>query len=88
MAFSFVKFQHEIWSGNQRMVTGTFSNSEGSTGGVIYTGLHHVQHMTLQHTGNQVIASAPAVKTLLPSPDPIEIVTAPNSSGIFIAVGE
>jgi hypothetical protein len=43
--------------------------------------------MMLQHTGDAVIATQPAVKTSLPSPDPIEIVTAANSSGIFIVVG-
>ena len=88
MTFNFVKFPHEIWAGNRRQVLGTFSNSDGGTGGNITTGLHIVRSVVLQHTGSGVIASAPAVKTTLPAPDPIEIVTAPNTNGIFIAVGE
>jgi hypothetical protein len=88
MGFTYVRFQHEIWSGNRRMITGTFSNSEGSEGGEIATGLHVVRAMSLQYTGSTVVNGAPTIKTTLPAPDPVEVVTAPNSCGIWISTGE
>jgi hypothetical protein len=95
MAFSFVKFPHEVNVGDLRMVMGTFSNSEGSEGGVIQTGLHYVTNIQLQHTGSSVVTDKPVVKTPSESlggiqrlPPDIEIVTVANTAGIWVATGK
>jgi hypothetical protein len=95
MAFSFVKFSHEVRIGDLRMVLGTFSNTEGSTGGIIQTGLHYVNSIELQYTGSAVIADAPVINS--PSvqmggkprlePD-VEIVTTADACGLWIVTGK
>jgi len=94
MAFTFLKFPHEVIVGDQKMISGTFSNNDGSTGGIIQTGLHYVNNFTIQHTGAAAVADSPSVKSPLKSiggvqrlePD-VEIKTTANASGIWVATG-
>ena len=70
------------------MRSGTFTNTSGSTGGDITTGLKTVVEFSLQHTGSAVVASAPVVNETLPLADTaITIVTVADADGRWIAWG-
>lgn len=75
--------------GSMKFVSGTFTPSDGSTGGDIETGLNKVYHITLQHTDSSVVESAPVVNETLPlSSGDVTIVTVANSPGTFFAIGK
>jgi len=87
MAFDFTLNKHKSTRGSEYWVYGGFSNTDGSTGGTIVTGLHLVKHFDLQHTGNAAVAESPSVNEVLPSDGSIIIVTTANACGIWSALG-
>ena len=75
--------------GVKKIVTGTFSNTSGSTGGDINTGLRRVEFMKVQHTGSAVVQTDPVVNESFPtSTGDITVVTSPDADGIWFAYGE
>ena len=87
MAFTFTVDKHRNVNGDNYVVTGKFTNTDGDTGGTIATGLHLVKHFDLQYTGAAAIADAASVNENFPSDGSVIIVTAANSSGIWKAIG-
>jgi hypothetical protein len=85
--FTQTRNEHEVRDANVRMVFGTFSNTEGSTGGTIHTKLHHVIGFTMQLLGDTVATDTPVVNGTLSDPD-VTIVTPADSAGSWCAVGE
>lgn len=76
-------------AGVKKVVTGTFANDDGSTGGDIETGLRRIEYFALQHTGTAVVASAPVVNETFPTTvGNMTVVTVANTSGVWIAYGE
>lgn len=87
MAFTF-NIQGRSVFGDKKVVYGTFSNTAGSTGGDINTGLNSCENITLQHTGATVVASAPVVNETVPvTGGAVTIVTVADTSGTFTAIG-
>lgn len=76
--------------GRKKVTHGTFTNTAGSTGGNIDTGLDKVDHIKLQYTGSAVIATAPAINETMPSENgsAMTIVTTADADGIWKAVGQ
>lgn len=74
--------------GDRRLHIGTFTNTSGTAGGNIDTGLEECQSLILQHTGSAVVASAPVVNETLPVDGAaVTIVTVADADGIWVAVG-
>ena len=71
MAFS-NNLLHEVPMGQMRFMMGTFTNTSGSSGGDIRTGLHKVLNLKLQHTGSLVVASDPVINETFPVNDPVQ----------------
>lgn len=88
MAFSFT-ITRQTWEGDRKVVYGTFTNTGGSTGGDIVTGMQVVELIELQHTGSAVVSDAPVANETFPltGRTPVTIVTAADKSGLFRAVG-
>jgi hypothetical protein len=74
MAFSFTK-NYEGVAGDLRVSSGTFTNTAGSVGGSIYTGLQQIQGILLQEKSNAVVATQAVVNETFPKVDPVKIVT-------------
>lgn len=77
--------------GSMQKSWGTFTNTGGSTGGDINTGLKTVESMNLTHTGSSVVASAPVINEDLSSPivgTAVTIVTVADADGIWEAIGK
>lgn len=76
-------------AGVKKVVSGTFANDSGSTGGDIATGLRRVESFEIQHTGSAVVASAPVVNESFPTATgDITVVTVADTAGIWRAEGE
>lgn len=91
MAFSYTVNDDgvEEFLGRKKVVTGTFTNASGSTGGDIKTGLRRVLSFKLQHTGSAVVASAPVVNETMPlDGGDVTIVTVADADGTWEALGE
>lgn len=74
--------------GNKRIVTGVYTNTSGSTGGNIVTGLSQVDAVFLQPKGSSILANQPVVNEALPlNGGDVTIVTTADEIGSFIAVG-
>jgi hypothetical protein len=94
MTFSFSIIKKSIFGG-LRVAFGTFTNTDGSTGGTIDLSgyVHYITHVSLQHTGSSAVSEAPAInETDVGIPPRIngssfKIVTKANTNGIFIATG-
>jgi hypothetical protein len=86
MAFTFSKDTEGV-AGDMRVTGGTFTNTGGSTGGNIYTGLQKVVGMHLQHGGSATVADMPSVNETLPVVDPVTIVTTASKNGFWFAYG-
>ena len=87
MAFSFTKVGDTV-TGSHRTTYGTFTNTGGTTGGAIYTGLQHVSGMLLQEGGAAVVADRSSANATYPVKDPITIVTTATASGYWEAWGK
>jgi hypothetical protein len=88
MAFASAVSEISVF-GNKRIVWGTYTNTGGSTGGDIATGLNKVDTIKLQPTGAAVVASAPSVNETLPlSSGDVTIVNTANEVGQWVAFGD
>lgn len=75
--------------GVKKIVTGTFANTAGSTGGDVLTGLRRVESFEMTHTGSAVVASAPVANESFPTATgDITIVTVADTAGVWTAYGE
>lgn len=70
-----------------RVVSGSFTNTGGSTGGDIETGLSLTQSMVLSVKDSSVATSFPVVNETFPITGKTTIVTAANQNGYWIATG-
>lgn len=76
--------------GRLKKITGTFTNTAGSSGGNIdlTDALTRIVNMKLQHTGSAVVASAPVINETFPLDGTAPtIVTVADADGIFEAWG-
>lgn len=89
MAFSFtVESEPYEQIGRLKVMCGTYTNTSGTTGGDINTGLSRVIFMKLQPTGSAVSASAPAINETLPLDNTaVTVVTVADEDGVWMAVG-
>lgn len=90
MAFAFTINESGLpnTAGDRKVVTGTFTNTDGDTGGSIVTGLSRVEFFNAQHTGTAVVASAPVANKAFPTADgTIPVVTVADANGVWIAYG-
>ncbi|MCW3994918.1 MAG: hypothetical protein NWE98_02060 [Candidatus Bathyarchaeota archaeon] len=88
MPFSYTRDLVENVKGTEKYTSGTFSNSGGSTGGTIDTGLRVCKRIFLQYTGAAVVSDAPVVNATLPcAGNAVSIVTVANTSGVWEAIG-
>jgi hypothetical protein len=74
MAFSYTKTGEDV-HGSVRVVSGTFTNTGGSVGGNIYTGLEQVYGLRLQQKSSAVVATQGVVNATFPKNDPVAMVT-------------
>lgn len=75
--------------GSMQKKWGTFTNTGGSTGGDINTGLTSVESINLTYSGSSVVASAPVVNETLPADgSAITIVTVADADGYWEAIGK
>jgi len=91
MAFTSTITETSVF-GNKRVAYGTFTNTSGSTGGDIDTGLNRVDIMHLQTTGSPAPASSsPSINETFPLASAIAsavtIVTVADAVGVWIAYG-
>jgi len=87
MAFTSTVTQRTVF-GDAKVVYGTFTNTSGSTGGDIATGLNTVDFISLAHTGSAVVASDPVANETFPfSGGDVTIVTVADADGLYMAVG-
>lgn len=86
-AFSIESDGMEVW-GKRKVVFGTYTNTAGSTGGEVETGLSRVEGIFLQPTGTAVSTNANAANETFPlDKGEVTIVTDANEDGLWIAVG-
>ena len=86
MPFEFTKTMEWVDRG-VRHTAGTYTNTGGSTGGDIYTGLSQILGVELQDKGAAVGASSPSVNEACPCHDPVTIVTVADKPGYWHAFG-
>lgn len=88
MAFASAVVGHPLPLGDLYLVRGTFTNTAGSTGGDVATGLSVVEEFLIQESDNAVIASKSAVNETLPlDGGDVTIVTVADVDGRWIALG-
>ena len=86
MAFT-VTNKKTVQGTGARIVSGTYTNTSGSTGGDISTGLAMTYAMFLQPSTTAVVTSFPVVNETFPLSGAVTIVTTANEVGYFVAVG-
>lgn len=95
MAFSYTRNIADK-EGGTKFVTGTYTNTGGSTGGAVVTGLKHIYSVSLQPLGSSVSANQPVVNASLTTISTgkkaivggsMTIVTSANEVGTWMAVG-
>ena len=91
MAFT-ATIQNEIHIGGTRIVNGYYTNSAGSTGGAIKTGLGTVYTMVLTQQAAAVSTNGHVVSSTTAFPisatdGSVTIITNSNESGSFVAIG-
>lgn len=88
MAFTTTEISRVPGTGAKEIVNGTFTNTGGSTGGEVKTGLNRVESFQIQHTGAAVVISAPVVNETIPlESGDVTIVTLADADGIWEARG-
>jgi len=88
MAFSSTVTDTSVF-GDRKVVYGTFTNSGGSTGGDIDTGMDRVDFISLQVKGSSVVSDVPVVNETLPcSGNAVTVVTTANAIGYWFAIGK
>ncbi|MCE5336821.1 MAG: hypothetical protein LLG06_19765 [Desulfobacteraceae bacterium] len=90
MAFTDTKLGETVM-GNYRMTWGTFSSSDGDTGGDINTGLHKCELLIPVATGGSIVADSPTVSETIAAGGvdgtAVTIITTANTAGLWIAFG-
>lgn len=86
MTFSY-NITKETVLADKRLLIGNFTNSDGSTGGVIDGRMHIIEAVLITYTGSSIITSSPVVNGTFPIDKLVTIVTAADTSGIFIIIG-
>lgn len=87
MAFTSAISKKTIF-GDLRVHFGTYTNTGGSTGGDITTGLKQIFHIKLQPTGSAVVANCPVINETLPLQlDGVTVVNTADEDGLWIAYG-
>ena len=74
-------------AGSKRIAFGTFTNTSGSSGGDITTGLSVVEHFDLLHIGSAVVTNVPVVNETFPITTAVTIVTDADADGYWMAIG-
>lgn len=88
MAFTSAISRRGYTGDGRREHQGTYTNTSGSTGGDISTGLNRVDELILQPVDSSVESNASVVNETFPvAGADITIVTDANQSGIWIAKG-
>lgn len=88
MTMAYTVNAQEGHAGSLRVVTGTYTNGSGETGGDIVTGLTVVYAAFLQPTKSAVVASQHVINETFPlNSGTITIVTNDNDDGVWMAVG-
>lgn len=90
MAFTATVIDRVPGTGSKQHVFGTYTNTGGSTGGDITTGLVTVQCFMLQPKGSSVSANAPVVNETFPLTNAggkVTVVTSSDEVGQFLAIG-
>ena len=77
-------------AGTQKIMTGTFTNTAGSNGGDVKTGLRRVKYFDANQTGAALESAGKPVanETFPTSTGDITIVTSSDADGIWTAYGE
>jgi hypothetical protein len=76
-------------AGNKTITFGTFTNTGGSSGGDINTGLHMCEFITLTQAKSAVVANDPVVNETLPvAGSAVTIVTDADEDGYWMAIGD
>jgi hypothetical protein len=87
MAFS-SKITVQNVDGNKRIMIGTYTNTAGSTGGDINTGMHKCDLLYLQPMGSAVGTNYPVVNEVFPvAGNAVTIVTDADQDGYWFAIG-
>ena len=87
MAFSYSVTGFDV-DCDKLVVRGTFTNSDGGTGGEIVTGLNVVENFEIQESGSAVITDKSAVTETLPFVgSSVTVVTTANADGYWTAWG-
>ena len=74
--------------GNGKRAFGTYTNTGGSTGGNIITGLATIENLELQPKGTSISANQPVVNETFPlNIDGITVVTSADEVGYWTAEG-
>ena len=85
MAFSYTLYKRQM-AGNLWMAWGTFTNSSGSAGGDIDTGLSTVDHFAAFYTSSS--STAPYANETFPlTHTAVSLVTGANDTGLWFALG-
>lgn len=88
MAFTYT-VEKVITGLNGRKVIGKYTNTSGSTGGDIYTGLSNIYSMLIQPEAVTISANRSVVNETMPlATDGVTIVTSADEVGIWEACGE
>lgn len=75
--------------GTKKRVTGTYTNTSGSTGGEVATGLRKIDYMNFQPIGAAVAVANVSINESLPlEVGTVTIVTTADEDGMFEAYGE
>lgn len=88
MAFSY-SIIYQTWEGDRKVIYGSYTNTESSTGGDVTLGLNVVEHFQMQPTGSAVETDEAVANETFPltGSTPVTIVTVANGCGLFRAVG-
>jgi hypothetical protein len=90
MAFTF-KVTESFQMIGGKTITGTYTNTGGSTGGSISLPVQALYHLSLQPQGTAVLANQPVVNATLPLRGKYNVsapvVNTANEVGTFIAIG-
>lgn len=90
MAFTYTVDVQFVPGGAVKIVSGSYTNTDGSTGGDIKTGLAGCKRLFLQPRGSAVVADMPAVNETLNAniiKGEMTIVTTANETGDWLAIG-
>ena len=89
MAFTYT-VNDDVNFGGARIVSGTYTSADGSTGGDVKTGMTTVIAFVMTPYGSSVVANQGAINETFPLNNvdgAVTIVTTANESGSWVAMG-